>query len=62
MRVIVLGMSQNITLLNIAVERVAFLHGIQEVTGSNLDLDTSNPQVDHQSFQANDRISPQIRS
>jgi hypothetical protein len=50
MRVIVLGMSQNITLLNIAVEKVEFLHAIQEVMGSNLDLDTSHPQVVHQSL------------
>ena len=49
MRVIVLGMSRNITLLNIAIERVAFLLFIHDVTYSNLDLDTSYPQAVHQS-------------
>lgn len=49
MRVIVLGTSRNITLLNIAIERVAFLLFIHEVTHSNLDLDTSYPQAVHQS-------------
>jgi len=49
MRVIVLGMSRNITLLNMAIKRVAFLLFIHEVTYSNLDLDTSYPQAVHQS-------------
>lgn len=49
MRIIVLGMSRNITLLKIAVERVAFLLFNHEVTYSNLDLDTISPQVVHQS-------------
>jgi hypothetical protein len=49
MTVIVLGMSRNITLLNIAIEGVAFLLFIHEVTYSNLDLDTSHPQAVHQS-------------
>jgi CRISPR/Cas system-associated protein endoribonuclease Cas2 len=49
MRVIVLGMSRNITLLNIAIERGAFLLFIHDVTYSNLDLDTSYPQAVHQS-------------
>lgn len=48
MRVIVLEMSRNITLLNIAIERVAFLLFTHEVTYSNLDLDTSYPQRVHQ--------------
>ena len=48
MRVIVLGMSRNITLLNIAIERVAFLLFIHEVTYSNLDRDTSYLQAVHQ--------------
>ena len=49
MRIIVLGMSRNITLLNIAVERVAFLLFNHQVTYPNLDLDTISPQVVHQS-------------
>ena len=48
MRVIVLGMSRNITLLNIAIERVTFLLFIHEVTYSNLDLDTGYSQAVHQ--------------
>jgi hypothetical protein len=49
MRVIVLEMSRNITLLNIAVERVAFLLFIHEVTYSNLNLNNSYPQAVHYS-------------
>lgn len=48
MRVIVLGMSRNITFLNIAIERVTFLLFIHEFTYSNLDLDTSYPHAVHQ--------------